>query len=208
MSDKMQMIEPEHALAGSPEPMPVTEEHAIFHRPLVEPWPENMQVAVFGMGCFWGVERLFWKQPGVYLTMVGYAGGFTVNPTYEQVCTGETGQVEVVRVVFDPAIISYRQLLALFWENHDPTQGMRQGNDLGTQYRSVIFTDSDEQQSEALALLVTMQHELTENGLGEITTTIEPMSTFYYAEGYHQQYLEKNPNGYCGLKGTGVVCAI
>ncbi len=208
MIDKMHMIEAEHALAGSPEPIDVTVEHAIFHRPLVEPWPENMQEAVFGMGCFWGVERLFWQQPGVYLTMVGYAGGFTVNPTYEQVCTGETGQVEVVRIIFDPALISYRQLLALFWENHDPTQGMRQGNDLGTQYRSVIFTNSEEQQAEALALLVSMQHELTEEGFGEITTTIEPMTTFYYAEDYHQQYLAKNPNGYCAMKGTGVVCAI
>ncbi|CAM3819059.1 peptide-methionine (S)-S-oxide reductase MsrA [Parendozoicomonas haliclonae] len=208
MAGKTEMITVEQALPGSAEPMQVTEEHVVFHRSLLPPWPDNMQVAVFGMGCFWGVERLFWQQPGVYLTMVGYAGGFTENPTYEQVCSGDTGHAEVVRVVFDPAEISYRQLLALFWEQHNPTQGMRQGNDIGTQYRSVIFTDSAEQEQQARESLERFQAGLAEQGLGTITTDIEPMAPFYYAETYHQQYLARNPEGYCGLKGTGVVCPI
>lgn len=208
MAGRTEMIHSGQSLPSSSEPMLVTEEHVVFHRSLLPPWPERMAMALFGMGCFWGAERLFWQQPGVYLTMVGYAGGFTVNPSYEQVCTGETGQAEVVQVVFDPELVSYRQLLSLFWENHDPTQGMRQGNDIGTQYRSVIYTTDAEQQLEAQATLVLMQQQLSARGMGEITTMIEPRPTFYYAETSHQQYLARHPNGYCGLKGTGVSCPL
>lgn len=208
MTGKTEIIHKEQALPGSLEPMPVTEEHVVFHCSLLPPWPEHMKVALFGMGCFWGAERLFWQQPGVYLTMVGYAGGFTVNPTYEQVCTGETGQAEVVQVVFDPELVSYRQLLSLFWGSHDPTQGMRQGNDIGTQYRSVLYTTTPEQQLEAQATLMLMQQQLSARGMGEITTEIAPRPTFYYAETEHQQYLARHPNGYCGLQGTGVSCPL
>lgn len=208
MAGNTEMVQAEQSLPGSSEPMAVTEEHQVFGRSLLPPWPAHMETTLFGMGCFWGAERLFWQQPGVYLTMVGYAGGFTVNPTYKQVCTGDTGHAEVVQVVFDPEVISYRQLLALFWENHDPTQGMRQGNDIGTQYRSVIYTTSPEQQMEAQATLVFVQQQLEAKGLGEITTVIEPMPTFYYAETGHQQYLARHLNGYCGLKGTGVTCPL
>ena len=202
------MVGVEQALPGAAEPMGVTEPHVVFNRPLLSPWPDHCQDIVLGMGCFWGAERLFWKQPGVYLTMVGYAGGFTPNPTYEQVCSGLTGHAEVVRVVFDPAEISLAQLLALFWEQHDPTQGMKQGGDVGTQYRSVIYTTADEQVAQAGESLEAFQNGLSEKGLGAITTEIKPLDTFYYAETYHQQYLARNPGGYCGLKGTGVTCPI
>ena len=202
------MVGAEQALPGAVEPMGVTEPHVVFNRSLLAPWPDHCQEIVLGMGCFWGAERLFWKQAGVYLTMVGYAGGFTPNPTYEQVCSGLTGHAEVVRVVFDPAEISLAQLLALFWEQHDPTQGMKQGGDIGTQYRSVIYTTADEQIAQANESLDTFQQGLSEKGLGAITTEIKPLDMFYYAETYHQQYLARNPGGYCGLKGTGVTCPI
>nr|WP_230460370.1 peptide-methionine (S)-S-oxide reductase MsrA [Sansalvadorimonas verongulae] len=188
--------------------MGVTEPHVVFNRSLLAPWPDHCQEIVLGMGCFWGAERLFWQKPGVYLTMVGYAGGFTPNPTYQQVCTGETGHAEVVRVVFDPAEISLAQILAMFWEQHDPTQGMKQGGDVGTQYRSAIYITDEEQSAQARESLHMFQQGLAKKGLGDITTEIKPLDTFYYAETYHQQYLARNPEGYCGLKGTGVVCPI
>jgi peptide-methionine (S)-S-oxide reductase len=172
------------------------------------PFPEGCQQAVFGMGCFWGVERMFWKLDGVYTTAAGYAAGFTPNPTYQEVCSGQTGHNEVVLVVFDPEVISYEALLKVFWEGHDPTQGMRQGNDLGTQYRSGIYTFSDAQQTAALASKEAFQPVLTQAGYGDITTEIQPAGPFYYAEDYHQQYLAKNPGGYCGLGGTGVSCPV
>lgn len=195
---------PEQALLGRTTPMPVPPAHAVKGRPLSPPWPEGLAEAVFALGCFWGAERRFWTQPGVYVTAVGYAGGSTPNPTYEEVCSGLTGHAEVVRVVYDPATVSYEQLLRLFWESHDPTQGMRQGNDMGTQYRSMIFVQDEAQRAEALASRQTYQAALRAAGRGTITTEIKPTCEFYYAEGYHQQYLEKNPGGYCGLGGTGV----
>jgi peptide-methionine (S)-S-oxide reductase len=180
--------------------------HPVLHTPIDQPATEGLQEAVFGMGCFWGAERKFWQTPGVVSTSVGYAGGRRVNPSYEQVCSGATGHVEVVRVVFDPSKVSYSDLLRVFWENHDPTQGNRQGNDVGTQYRSVIFTYSAEQHAEATASRDDYQRNLATARYGTITTTIEEAPPYYLAEGYHQQYLHKNPNGYCGLGGTGVRC--
>ena len=188
-------------------PMPVPAAHFVNGNPLQQPFPEGLQQAVFGMGCFWGVERRFWETPGVYSTAVGYAGGTTPHATYQQVCNGDTGHAEVVLVVFDPEIISYPDLLSIFWENHDPTQGMRQGNDRGSQYRSAIYTNSDSQHAAAVSSLGAYQQQLNAAGYGEITTEIAALGELYYAEEYHQQYLAKNPGGYCGVGGTGVSCA-
>ena len=194
------------ALPGRNEPMPVPDSHHVNGNPLRGPFPAGMQLALFGMGCFWGVERRFWQLPGVYSTAAGYAAGLTPNPTYQEVCSGQTGHNEVVQVVFDPAVISYRDLLVQFWEGHDPTQGMRQGNDLGTQYRSGIYIYDEAQSAAAQASREVFQTALNERGYGEITTEIIPAPPFYFAEDYHQQYLAKNPGGYCGLGGTGVSC--
>jgi peptide-methionine (S)-S-oxide reductase len=204
---KKSMLPAAHeALAGRDTPMAVPDKHFVLGTPLQSPFPANLEQAVFGMGCFWGVERKFWQLPGVFTTAVGYAGGVTRNPTYEEVCSGMTGHAEVVLVVFDPAKVSYAQLLRVFWENHDPTQGMRQGNDVGTQYRSVIQTSSERQRQTAEASKVVYQKALAAAGHGNVTTDIEPATPFYYAEDYHQQYLAKNPGGYCGMGGTGVAC--
>ena len=205
---KSYMPSPQDALPGRDKPMPVPETHYVNGRPLTGPFPENMLQAMFGLGCFWGVEKLFWEQPGVYTTAVGYSGGYTVNPTYQEVCTGQTGHNEVVLVVFDPSVISYAQLLKLFWEGHDPTQGMRQGNDVGTQYRSGIYTYGDAQQRAAEASRDDYRKALSAAGYGDIGTEILAAPEFYYAEDYHQQYLAKNPSGYCGHGGTGVRCAL
>ena len=199
---------PAEALPGRSERMPVPAAHTVLGHPLAGPFPDGIELAQFGMGCFWGAEKLFWKVPGVYTTAVGYAGGATPNPTYREVCTGMTGHTEVVLVAFDPRTISYDALLKVFWENHDPTQGMQQGNDVGTQYRSAIYTYSPEQRAAAEASRDAFAAELAKAGLGAITTEILDAPTFYYAEEYHQQYLDKNPNGYCGLGGTGVSCPI
>ncbi len=196
------------ALPGRDTEMPVPERHFVNGNPLQGPFPVTMQRAVFALGCFWGAERRFWETEGVYTTAVGYAGGVTPNPTYEEVCTGGTGHTEVVLVVFDPALTSYEKMLQVFWESHDPTQGMRQGNDIGTQYRSAIYTVNDEQQHLASRSLATYQEQLQAAGHGRITTEIAPLDAFFYAEDYHQQYLAKNPGGYCGLGGTGVTCPI
>ncbi len=202
------MISAAEALPGRDRPIPTAERHFLSGLPLAAPVPEGMAEAMFGMGCFWGVERLFWNLPGVWLTMAGYAAGHTPNPTYEEVCTGLTGHNEVVRVIYDPAVTSYENLLRAFWENHDPTQGMRQGNDMGTQYRSGIYTFSPGQQAAAEASRALFQHRLMRAGRGVVTTEILPAPPFYHAEDYHQQYLAKNPGGYCGLAGTGVSCPI
>jgi len=196
------------ALPGRAQTMPVPERHFINGHRIVPPFPEGSELALFGMGCFWGAERKFWEDPRVYSTAVGYAGGHTPNPTYREVCTGMTGHNEVVRVVFDPQTISYDDLLKIFWENHDPTQGMRQGNDVGTQYRSGIYVYSDAQRRAAERSLAAYQERLAAAGLGRITTEIIPAPEFYYAEEYHQQYLAKNPGGYCGIGGTGVSCPV
>src|SRR5437762_2522988 len=197
------------ALPGRAHPIPTAERHFVNGRQLQPPYPQGLEQAVFGLGCFWGAERKFWELgDGVYTTAVGYAGGHTANPTYEEACSGRTGHTEAVLVVFDPAQISYDELLRLFWESHDPTHGMRQGNDVGTQYRSAIYTDGPEQLAAAEASRDAYQRELAGAGYGEITTEIAPAGEFYYAEDYHQQYLQKNPNGYCGLGGTGVSCPI
>lgn len=196
------------ALVGRDTPMPVPVHHFVNGAPLRGPFEDHLQQAVFALGCFWGAERCFWKIDGVFTTAAGYAGGITRNPTYEEVCTGNTGHTEVVQVVFDPAKVSYTELLKVFWESHDPTQGMRQGNDIGTQYRSAIFTTNDAQQAEARRSMAEYQDELHNAGLSAITTEVLPLDTFYYAEDYHQQYLAKNPGGYCGLGGTGVTCPI
>jgi peptide-methionine (S)-S-oxide reductase len=196
--------DPARALPGRRTPMPVPAAHAVTGNRLQAPFPPELERAVFGMGCFWGAERLYWRLPGVYSTAVGYAGGFTPNPSYEEVCSGQTGHAEVVQVVFDPAAVSYEQLLKVFWESHDPTQGMRQGNDQGTQYRSVIQTLNPAQQAAAEASRARYQTALAEAGKLAITTEIGPAPVFYYAEDYHQQYLAKNPNGYCGIGGCGV----
>ncbi len=205
---KTRLVSPERALPGRDEPMPVPERHFVNGRPLVGPFPDGLQQAVFGLGCFWGAERRFWLRGGVFTTAVGYAGGFTPNPTYREVCSGQTGHTEAVLVVFDPEAVSYAELLALFWESHDPTQGMRQGNDIGTQYRSAIYTSDEEQLALAMASRESFQAELRAAGYGSITTEIAPAGPFYYAEDYHQQYLAKNPGGYCGLGGTGVACPV
>ncbi len=204
MLDKQTMITAEQALPGRDNAMPVTEPHYVNGSDLQAAVAPEHQEILFGMGCFWGAERLFWKLDGVISTSVGYAGGFTPNPTYDEVCTGKTGHTEVVRVVFDPLVLSLSQLLEQFWERHDPTQGMRQGNDIGTQYRSAIFTTTPEQNSAALTSLQTYQAALSEQDRAAITTEVSPAPIYYFAEGYHQQYLAKNPNGYCGLGGTGV----
>jgi peptide-methionine (S)-S-oxide reductase len=205
---KQQLPDATEALAGRDATMPVPEKHLVLGTPLTPPFPEGFEQAVFGLGCFWGAERLFWQMPGVYTTAVGYAGGFTPNPTYDETCSGRTGHAEVVLVVYDPAVTSYEQLLKVFWEAHDPTQGMRQGNDMGTQYRSTIYTYGDAQLEAAERTKTAFQAGLNRSHYGEITTEIRPAPAFYYAEPYHQQYLAKNPNGYCGLAGTGVSCPI
>ena len=205
---KAESISAAEALPGRATPMPVSERHVVNGAPLKPPFPAGTVEAVFGMGCFWGAERLFWKIPGVVSTAVGYAGGYTPNPTYEEVCSGLTGHTEVVRVVFDPTQVSYGELLRAFWERHDPTQGMRQGNDIGTQYRSVIYCTSEAQLAEATASRDRYQSSLASRGFGAITTEVIRAPEFFYAEDYHQQYLAKNPDGYCGLGGTGVSCVI
>lgn len=208
LSKKSSMPKPEEALPGRDQPLPTAETHYVNGNPLKGPYPAGMQSAVFGMGCFWGAERLFWQVPGVWVTAVGYAGGLTPNPTYRETCTGLTGHAEVVLVVFDPAKVSYADLLKLFWENHDPTQGMRQGNDIGTTYRSVVFTTSEVQLEQAKASRDAYEASLVASGRGKVTTEIAPAPEFYFAETEHQQYLAKNPDGYCGLQGTGVSCPI
>lgn len=205
---KMEMISAAEALPGRAQPIPTARTHFVSGRPISSEVPEGMEAAMFGMGCFWGVERMFWGLDGVWLTMVGYAGGHTPNATYEEVCTARTGHNEVVRVVYDPKVISYEALLKVFWENHDPTQGMRQGNDMGTQYRSGIYTFSEAQLAAAKESVPGMQARLKAAGFGAITTEILPAPEFYFAEDYHQQYLAKNPSGYCGIGGTGVTCPI
>jgi peptide-methionine (S)-S-oxide reductase len=196
----------DEALPGRAQRMRVPERHAVNGHPLAPPYPEGLQTATFGLGCFWGAERKFWNLPGVWTTAVGYAGGYTPNPTYEEVCSGRTGHTEAVLVVFDPKRVSYEQLLKVFWESHDPTQGMRQGNDVGTQYRSAIYVHSPEQRRLAEASRDAFQKELARAGFGAIVTEIAEAGEFYFAEDYHQQYLAKNPGGYCGLSGTGVAC--
>jgi peptide-methionine (S)-S-oxide reductase len=203
-----EVLSPGAAPAGRPEPIPTAETSFINSRPLKGPYPDGLQVAHFAMGCFWGVERKFWQTDGVWVTAVGYMGGTTPNPTYQETCTGRTGHTESVRVVFDPRVVSYDALLKQFWEGHDPTQGMRQGNDMGPQYRSAIFTDGAAQAAAAEASREAYQQALTAAGRGHITTEIAPAGPFYFAEDYHQQYLAKNPDGYCGVGGTGVVCPI
>jgi peptide-methionine (S)-S-oxide reductase len=205
---KSQLPSPEEALPGRSTRMRVPPKHYVNGAPLEPPFPEHLEQAVFGMGCFWGAERKFWQTPGVYSTSVGYAGGHTPNPTYEEVCTGRTGHTEVVRVVYDPKQVSYETLLKVFWESHNPTQGMRQGNDMGTQYRSAIYWYTEAQRKAAEASYEAYQKVLSAAGHGAITTELRQAPEFYYAEGYHQQYLGKDPNGYCGLRGTGVSCPV
>jgi peptide-methionine (S)-S-oxide reductase len=205
---KLRMPAPSEILPGRTSALPVTNEHYVSGVPIKPPFPAGLQRAVFGLGCFWGAERRFWQIPGVFTTAVGYAGGETPNPSYEEVCSGRTGHAEVVLAVFDPAKVSYADLLQAFWESHDPTQGMRQGNDAGTQYRSVIYTADDAQQDEAERSRDSYQMALSAAGYGEITTEISAAGPFYYAESFHQQYLAKVPGGYCGLAGTGVACDV
>jgi peptide-methionine (S)-S-oxide reductase len=205
---KSTMPTADEALPGRTATMPVPSKHYVNGNPIVGPWPDGIETAVFGLGCFWGAERIFWKTPGVYSTAVGYSGGFTSNPTYQETCTGKTGHNEVVLVAFDPAVISFQALCKVFWESHNPTQGMRQGNDTGTQYRSGIYYVNDAQKATAEHTRDIFQKELTAARHGDITTEIAPLGAFYYAEEYHQQYLAKNPDGYCGIGGTGVSCPI
>ncbi|MBT8248971.1 MAG: peptide-methionine (S)-S-oxide reductase MsrA [Acidimicrobiia bacterium] len=205
---KTKMIDPEEALAGRDEAIAVNQPHFVNGNTIGPDFPAHLELAVFGMGCFWGAERLFWNTPGVFSTAVGYAGGFTPNPTYEEVCSAKTGHTEAVLVAYDPAEVSYEQLLKIFWEEHDPTQGMRQGNDVGTQYRSAIYTTTDEQLALAKNTRDMFQARLDDAGYGAVTSEIAPLDEFFYAETYHQQYLAKNPNGYCGIEGTGVSCPI
>ena len=206
---KTRMPEPDRALAGRDAPVfPIPDKHAVLGTAIKPPFPEGLATAIFGLGCFWGAERMFWQLDGVYTTAVGYAGGYTPNPTYEEVCTGKTGHAEVVLVVYDPKKISYGELLKVFFEEHDPTQGMRQGNDVGTQYRSAIYTTNDEQKKVAAMALSEYEAALRGKGYNSVTTEVVPAGEFYYAEDYHQQYLHKVPNGYCGLKGTGVSCPL
>ena len=206
--DKLEMPAPDRALPGRPDPVVVPGRHLVLGTPLAPPYPEGAEIAEFALGCFWGAERTFWETPGVISTAAGYEGGFTPNPTYEEVCSGRTGHSEAVRVVFDPSRVSYEDLLKIFWEAHDPTQGMRQGNDVGTQYRSVIFTLSPAQEEAARVSLARYQEALDRAGHGAITTEIAPAAEFYFAEDFHQQYLARNPNGYCGHGGTGVSCPV
>jgi len=203
-SKKLTLPDLSEALSGRDTKMPITNRHFVTSNPIVPPFPANLRQAMFGLGCFWGAERKFWQHPGVFSTVVGYSGGYTPNPTYEEVCTGLTGHNEVVKVIYDPALTTYSALLRLFWTSHNPTQGMRQGNDIGTQYRSGIYTVSQEQQDDALESKKFYQHLLTTAGFNQITTEIIPAGVFYYAEEYHQQYLAKEPMGYCGLGGLGV----
>jgi peptide-methionine (S)-S-oxide reductase len=207
---KADMITPDQALPGRASEMSVSDRHTVLGTPLRGPWPAGLEVAYFGMGCFWGAERLFWQTPGVYSTAVGYQGGFTANPTYEETCTGRTGHTEAVQVVYDPAKVSYEDLLKVFWENHDPTQGMRQGNDAGSQYRSAVYTTSEAQLATANASRDAFNPTVRAAGLDDITTEITPAGTFYYAEDYHQQYLSdvKNPNGYCNHGPNGLTCPV
>jgi len=205
---RVAMPVPEEAISGRDAAMAGLRDHLVLGTPLTPPFPDATERAIFGMGCFWGAERLFWQAPGVYTTAAGYAGGFTPNPTYREVCSGATGHAEVVLGVFDTGVTSYEDMLRIFWEEHDPTQGMRQGNDVGTQYRSAVYWTSDEQRDAALESRERYQRELTRAGLGSITTEIAEAGAFYYAEPYHQQYLAANPNGYCGIGGTGVSCPI
>jgi peptide-methionine (S)-S-oxide reductase len=208
-SKKTAMVEPADALPGRDHPLPgLLEHHYVNGHRIMPPFPEGLELAQFGMGCFWGAERKFWELDGVYSTAVGYSGGYTPNPTYEEVCSGRTGHTEVVLVVFDPAVVSYDEVLRTFWENHDPTQGMRQGNDVGTQYRSSIYAYGPEQLAAAQASAKAYGEKLVEAGYGEVTTEIAEAPTFYWAEDYHQQYLAKVPNGYCGIGGTGVSCPV
>ncbi|HEY7440505.1 MAG TPA: peptide-methionine (S)-S-oxide reductase MsrA [Acidimicrobiia bacterium] len=206
--EKSAMVTPDRALPGRDTPMPVPETHFVNGHRLAPPYPEGMEQAMFALGCFWGAERKFWESEGVWVTAVGYAGGITPNPTYEEVCSGRTGHAEAVLVVFDPSVVTYDQLLGVFWEEHDPTQGMRQGNDVGTQYRSAIYAFTPEQLEAAKRSRDMYQRKLTDAGFGEITTEIVDAPTFYFAEDYHQQYLAKNPGGYCGIGGTGVSCPV
>ncbi|MBV9802442.1 MAG: peptide-methionine (S)-S-oxide reductase MsrA [Solirubrobacterales bacterium] len=208
LRSKTTMVEPERALPGRDQEMPVPASHAVLGNALKPPFPEGYEQAIVAMGCFWGAERVFWQAPGVYSTAVGYAGGITPNPTYEEICSGRTGHAEVVLIVFDPAKTSYEEILRLFWENHDPTQGMRQGNDVGTQYRSAIYYTSEAQHAVAESTRAAFAERLQGAGYGDITTEIAPAGPFFYAEDYHQQYLQKNPGGYCGLGGTGVSCPV
>jgi peptide-methionine (S)-S-oxide reductase len=203
---KTVMVKPEDALKGRADAMPVASRHLVLGTPMAPPFPEGLEAAVFGLGCFWGAERKFWQANGVYSTAAGYAGGFTPNPTYEEVCSGLTGHAEAVLVVFDPKVVSFDGLLKVFWESHDPTQGMRQGADTGTQYRSAIYGRSDAQLAAARASRDAYQQRLAAAGYGPVTTEIAPAGNFFYAEDYHQQYLARNPDGYCGLGGTGVAC--
>ena len=205
---KTTMVGPDDALRGRDKTMPIAARHAVLGNPMQPPFPEGFEQAIFGLGCFWGAERVFWQAPGVFTTAVGYAGGHTPNPTYEEVCSGRTGHTEAVLVVYDPQVTSYGELLRLFWEGHNPTQGMRQGNDVGTQYRSAILYSNEAQKAEAEASRDAYSERLRAAGHGEITTEIEAAGPFYYAEDYHQQYLHKNPMGYCGLGGTGVSCPV
>jgi peptide-methionine (S)-S-oxide reductase len=205
---KLELPTPTEALSGRGVEIPVAEKHTVLGTPLKGPWPAGLETAVFGMGCFWGAERIFWRLPGVYSTSVGYAGGTTPNPTYEETCSGRTGHAEVVQVVYDPAKISYQRLLKEFWENHDPTQGMRQGNDVGTQYRSAIYPTTPAQATVAQATLEAFQPVVSKAGRGTITTEIAPLGTYYYAEDYHQQYLHRVPNGYCNHGPNGMTCPI
>ena len=206
LSRKTEMPTPAAALPGRPQAMPVAHKHFVLGNPIAPPFPDGLELALFGMGCFWGAEKKFWQLPGVYSTAVGYAAGFTPNPTYREVCSGATGHAEVVLVVFDPRKVSYSELVKIFWETHDPTQGMRQGNDVGTQYRSGIYYYDEAQRASAERSRDAYQQELSQRRYGTITTEILPATEFYYAEEYHQQYLAKNPDGYCGLGGTGVSC--
>jgi peptide-methionine (S)-S-oxide reductase len=206
--EKTKMVEPERALPGRSQPLPLPGRHAVLGTPLKPPFPEGIETVVFGMGCFWGAERLFWQADGVYTTAVGYAGGYTPNPLYEEVCSGSTGHTEAVFVAFDPAKTSFDEMLRIFWEGHDPTQGMQQGNDVGTQYRSALYWATDEQRRAAEASRGAFQKRLLAANHGEITTEIAQAGPFYHAEDHHQQYLAKNPNGYCGLGGTGVSCPV
>ena len=206
---KSTMVTPDDALPGrSARPYSVPATHFVLGNPIEPPYPAGLEVAVFGLGCFWGAERRFWQTPGVWSTAAGYAGGYTPHPTYEEVCSGRTGHTEVVQVVYDPAVVSYRDLLKVFWESHDPTQGMRQGNDAGTQYRSAAYTFSDEQAAAVAETREAYEARLRAAGYGAITTEVAPAGEFYFAEDYHQQYLAKVPNGYCGVGGTGVACAV
>lgn len=206
LKNKQSLVRPEDALPGRDVPVQTASTHAVNGNPLAGPYPDNCRQVTFALGCFWGAERLFWQQTGVWVTAVGYAGGTTRHPTYHEVCTGMTGHTEVVLVVYDPALVSLEVLLALFWEGHDPTQGMRQGNDVGTQYRSAIYTDGETELALVRASAAAYQTALTTAGRGTITTEIKSAGPFYFAEEYHQQYLHKNPSGYCGLGGTGVAC--